>query len=77
MTAAVLVAAAVLLVVVVVLLVVRRSRRPADGVADFRRQIDALGPQARRSVVDEVQRIDDEKKGQAAAPDDRTGRHGA
>ena len=36
-----------------------------DGVATFRRQIDALSPEARRPVVDEVQRLDDEKKGHA------------
>ena len=49
-------------IVVVVAVFVARSRRP-DGVATFRRQIDALSPEARRPVVDEVQRLDDEKKG--------------
>jgi HAMP domain-containing protein len=49
----------------VVALVARRVRRP-DGVASFRRQIDALSPEARRPVVDEVQRLEDEKKGDAA-----------
>ena len=50
-------------IVVVVVVFVARSRRP-DGVATFRRQIDALSPEARRPVVDEVQRLDDEKKGE-------------
>jgi len=56
------VAIVAVVVVVVVAVLVARSRRP-DGVATFRRQIDALSPEARRPVVDEVQRLDDEKKG--------------
>ena len=36
-----------------------RSRRSADAVADFRRQIDALSPQARRDVADQVRRINE------------------
>lgn len=47
------VAAAVLALVSVAL--VRRSRSPQSSVDSFRRQIDALGPAARRSVVDQVQ----------------------
>lgn len=50
------------LVVVLVLLVAAvavgllvRSRRSNDGMASFRRQIDALSPEARRPVVDQVQ----------------------
>ena len=39
--------AALLLVVVAV----RRSRRPDDHVDSFRRQIDALSPQARRPTI--------------------------
>ena len=57
------IAAVVVLAVVVVVVVQRRRHR--DGVATFRRQIDALSPEARRPVVDEVQRLDDEKKGHA------------
>jgi hypothetical protein len=60
------VAAAVVVVVIVVVVVSRRRRQP-DGVATFRRQIDALSPEARRSVVDEVQRLEDQA---AKAPDD-------
>ena len=57
---AVLVAVAVVALVAVTSL--RRARQP-DGVTTFQRQIKALSPEARRRVVDEVQRIDDEKKG--------------
>ncbi len=41
--------------VVLVVLAVARSRRSNDGVDSFRRQIDALSPEARRPVVDQVQ----------------------
>lgn len=41
--------------VVVVAALVTRSRRANDGVDSFRRQIDALSPEARRPVVDQVQ----------------------
>jgi MFS superfamily sulfate permease-like transporter len=46
------VAVAVLIAVVVT---VRRNRSPQSSVDSFRRQIDALGPAARRTVVDQVQ----------------------
>ena len=55
----VVVAAVVAFVVVVAVIVIRRSRRP-DGVAAFRRQIDALSPEARRPVVDKVQQLEDQ-----------------
>ena len=45
--------AAVVLVAAVV--TVRRNRSPQSSVDSFRRQIDALGPAARRTVVDQVQ----------------------
>lgn len=41
--------------VVLVVVAVARSRRANDGVDSFRRQIDALSPEARRPVVDQVQ----------------------
>ncbi len=64
MTAVIVVAVVIALVIAVVAAVsVRRARR-ADGVATFRRQIDALSPEARRPVVDEVQRLDGEQKGE-------------
>ena len=58
----VLIAAA--LIAVVLVLVVRMARSP-DGVTQFQRQIDALSPEARRPVVDQVQQLED-----AAEPDD-------
>jgi hypothetical protein len=42
----------------IVLFVVSRRRAP-DGVTSFQRQIDALSPEARRSVVDRVQKLDE------------------
>jgi hypothetical protein len=52
----------VVITVVVVLVVagavawaVARARSARDGVDSFRRQIDALSPEARRTVVDQVQ----------------------
>ena len=36
-----------------------RMARSNDTVESFRRQIDALSPEARRGVVDQVNRIDD------------------
>lgn len=53
----------VLVVAVIVVLVVvaaLRARRRADPVDSFRRTIDALGPEARRPVVDQVRRTDDD-----------------
>ena len=49
------VVAVVVAVVALVFVVVTRSRRSSDGVDSFRRQIDALSPEARRTVVDQVQ----------------------
>ncbi len=40
---------------VLVLVLLARSRRSRDGVDSFRRQIDALSPEARRPVIDQVQ----------------------
>jgi len=59
------IAVLIAVVALVAVITMRRSRQP-DGVTTFQRQIKALSPEARRRVVDEVQRIDDEKKG----PDD-------
>jgi hypothetical protein len=57
---------AVVLVVVVVVLV--RRRRAPDAVDTFRRQIDALSPEARRPVVDQVQRIEQDDDESPEAP---------
>ena len=48
--------------VLIVLVVVAVRRRQPDTVDSFRRQIDALGPEARRPVVDQVQRIEDDER---------------
>jgi hypothetical protein len=40
--------------VVVVAVLVSRSRHSTDGVDSFRRQIDALSPEARRPVIDQM-----------------------
>lgn len=47
------IAAAVVVLVALGWLLSRRSRH-ADGVDSFRRQIDALSPQARRSTVEQL-----------------------
>ena len=43
----------------IVLFLLSRRRAP-DGVTSFQRQIDALSPEARRSVVDRVQKLDED-----------------
>lgn len=50
--------------------VIARSRRSADGVDSFRRQIDALSPEARRTVVDQVQHAAGEGTGDSDSADD-------
>jgi hypothetical protein len=66
---AVLIVVAVLVVVVAVVAVVRARRaRHSDGVETFRRQIDALSPEARRPVVDRVQRLEEEAAEPPAPP---------
>jgi hypothetical protein len=57
MLATVVIVALVVLALVVVV-AVSRGRRQPDAVDTFRRQIDALSPEARRNVVDQVQRIE-------------------
>jgi hypothetical protein len=42
----------------IVMFVLSRRRTP-DGVTSFQRQIDALSPEARRSVVDRVQQLEE------------------
>jgi hypothetical protein len=59
-TVAIIAVVAALVVIAVVIVVLRRSRS-TDGVATFRRQIDALSPDARREVVDKVQALEDDK----------------
>jgi hypothetical protein len=52
-----------------IVLFVLSRRRPPDPVTSFQRQIDALSPEARRSVVTRVEQIEDEKKSGESAPD--------
>ena len=70
----VIVVVAVVVVVGVGAMLVSRRRRP-DGVAAFQRHIDALSPEARRPVVDQVQQLEDdaEQAKPAARPDDDEG----
>ena len=60
MTAVLIAIAAVVVVAVVIVAVRARRSRHSDGVATFRRQIDALSPEARRPVDDQVQQLEDE-----------------
>ena len=59
---------AVVVVLGVVLLLVARARRSPDGVTSFQRHIDALSPEARRSVVDRVNQRQPETDDSGAAP---------
>ena len=70
MTAVLIAIAAVIVIAVVVAVVRARRSRHSDGVATFRRQIDALSPEARRPVVDKVQQLEDEAAEPPAGPED-------
>jgi hypothetical protein len=60
MSLAILIAIAVVLVLAVVILA-RRAR--SDAVGDFQRQINALSPEARRPVVDQVHQLEETADG--------------
>ncbi len=62
----------VVIVVAAAIVGVVLSRRRHDGVDSFRRQIDALSPEARRPVVDQVQHVaeSNEPDDTGEAPDD-------
>ena len=63
--------AIVVIIVIVVLAVgavVASRRRSKDGVDSFRRQIDALSPEARRPVVDQVQSVTESQDPPAVEP---------
>lgn len=67
----VVIVAAIVIVAVVVGLGLR-NRTSNDGVDTFRRQIDALSPEARKPTVDQVksaERPDDDDDGRAAGAD--------
>jgi hypothetical protein len=70
----VIVVLAVVVVVGVGVMLASRRKRP-DGVAAFQRHIDALSPEARRPVVDQVQQLegDAEQAKPAARPEDDEG----
>ena len=46
-------------IVLAIVLVVRNTRR-RDPVDSFRRQIDALSPEARRPTIDQVRRVEED-----------------
>jgi hypothetical protein len=60
------VVAAVVLIAVIAYGTQRKSR---DGVASFKRQIDALSPEARKPVVDQVQSVSDLRRSSDTPPD--------
>jgi len=63
MTTVIIVIVAVLLLAALIAIRISGRRRPDDGVASFRRHIDALSPEARREVIDRVQNARDSGKG--------------
>jgi len=46
-------------IVALVVIISRRTRRSPDDIASFRRQIDALSPEARRPTIDRMKPSDD------------------
>jgi len=66
MTVAIIVVTAIVVGAVVAVVVASggRSRRPPDDIASFRRQIDALSPEARRQTSDRM------KPSEGSASDD-------
>ena len=73
MTAGTIVMIAAVVVAAVIVAAVASRRRKADGVDSFRRQIDALSPEARRPVVDQVQNAADRQARDEPADDVDTG----
>jgi HAMP domain-containing protein len=70
MTVALIVGAAVLAVLVaVVAAAAGRSRQPTDNIASFRRQIDALSPEARRQTSDRMKPSERAASGDDGADD--------
>ena len=65
----VLVVVVLVVVLIAVAVAVTNARRRNDGVDSFRRQIDALSPEARRTVVDQVQNAA-ERRDQLSADDE-------
>lgn len=76
MTVAVIIAAVLVLVLVLVLVVVAlllgvggRGRRTGDDIDSFRRQIDALSPEARRQTSDRMKPSERTSKGEDGGND--------
>ena len=70
----------VLVIAVVVIaagVVLVSQRRPNDGVSSFQRQIDALSPEARRTVVDQVHNVQGDRDGDAVDTDGEEDADGA
>ena len=63
MTTAIIVVVVAVLVAGLLIMLLGLRRRPVDGVASFRRHIDALSPEARREVIDRVQNARESGKG--------------
>jgi hypothetical protein len=70
MSAVLIIAIGICVVAVVVAIALNASRRRNDGVDSFRRQIDALSPEARRPVVDQVQSVAESQESTAPETDD-------
>lgn len=47
-------------------IVLRRSPMSDDGIADFKRHLDALSPEARRPIVEALKKDDDQGSGNGA-----------
>jgi hypothetical protein len=62
--------------IVVALAIARRTPSSDDGVASFRKHLDALSPEARRQVIDRMQSPQIQPK-RPADPDDPGVRHGS
>jgi len=62
-TTAIIVIVTAVVVALAIIWLKGRRRRPVDGVASFRRHIDALSPEARREVIDRVQNARETGKG--------------
>ena len=67
MLLAVTIIAAIILVIGVIAWAARRRR--FDGVDTFRRQIDALSPEARRPTIDKIKPQDDDRNDDASDDD--------
>lgn len=56
-------------IVALVVVIAGRTRRSPDDIASFRRQIDALSPEARRPTIDRMKPSEDPSLGDDGADD--------